>query len=76
VVVVMLVRIWGGMGLVCFEVRSLPIALSVLELTRQIRLASNSQRSSCLSLLRPEVKGLCHHIWLGQCVLAFTAFTS
>jgi hypothetical protein len=36
-------------------------ALAVLELTLQTRLASNSQRFTCLCLSSAGIKGVCHH---------------
>lgn len=37
------------------------VALPVLELALQSRLASNSQRSTSLCLLSTGIKGICHH---------------
>lgn len=37
------------------------VALAVLEPALKTRLASNSQRSTCLCLLNAGIKGLCHH---------------
>jgi hypothetical protein len=42
---------------------SLYIVLAVLELTMLIRLASDSQRSTCLFQVA-GIKGLCHHTQL------------
>jgi hypothetical protein len=44
-----------------FGTRLLCVALAVLELALQSRLASNSQRSSCLCLLSARIKGVHHH---------------
>jgi hypothetical protein len=68
-----LIGFWfGGLGLVCFFVGGVPptptpgtgflcIALAVLKLALQIRLASNSQRSTCLCLPSAGTKGVQHH---------------
>jgi hypothetical protein len=45
------------------ETGSLYIALTVLELTKQARLALNSQRSNCFCLQSAGIKGMCHHTW-------------
>lgn len=47
----------------CFLKQGLYVALLVLELTMQIRLALNSYRSTCLCLclLSNGIKGLCYH---------------
>ena len=47
-----------------FETGFFYIALAVLEPTLQTRIALNSQKSTCLCLLRAAIKGLCHHTWL------------
>jgi hypothetical protein len=47
---------------VCFETGFLwGTALTILELTLQTILASNSQRFPCLSLLSPGIKGVRYH---------------
>lgn len=47
-----------------FETGSFYIFLVVQELTVWTRLALNSQRSSCLCLLKAGIKTMCHHTWL------------
>jgi hypothetical protein len=37
------------------------VTLAVLELTLELRLASNSQGSTCLCVPGSGIKGLCHH---------------
>ena len=44
-----------------FETGFLCVALAILELTLQTRLASNSERLTCLCLPSPEIKGVHHH---------------
>lgn len=57
----------------CFETGSFYIALAVLELKMKTRLASKSQRSSCLGLPNAGIKGMSHHAQL--CILKFKETT-
>ena len=51
-----------------FETISYYVALIGLELTKQIRVASNSQQSSCLSLLDAgNSAGMCHDVQQTYC---------
>ena len=45
----------------CIEMGSYYVALAVLELTLYTRLATNSQRSTCLCLPSAGIKAVCHH---------------
>lgn len=50
--------------LFCFDTRSHCITMAVLELNMCTRLASDSQRSTSICLLRAEIKGVSHHATL------------
>lgn len=47
-----------------FEIGSLYIALTMLELIKSTRLFIHSQRSPCLCLLNTMIKGVYHHTLL------------
>jgi hypothetical protein len=47
--------------LFCFETGFLCVALIVLELALQTRLASNSQNFACLCIPSTGIKGMYHH---------------
>lgn len=49
---------------ILFETESLFVALVILVLAVWTRLASDSERSSCLCLLSARIKGVRHHHYL------------
>ena len=52
----------------CFlETESHYVALADLELTMEIRLASNSQRSTCLCLSCAGIQDMYHYAWISKC---------
>ena len=52
----------------CFlETESHYVALADLELTMEIRLASNSQRSICLCLSCAGIQDMYHYAWISKC---------
>ena len=52
----------------CFlETESHYVALADLELTMEIRLASNSQRSTCLCFSFAGIQDMYHYAWISKC---------
>ena len=54
-------------GFCCLQTESHYVALADLELTMEIRLASNSQRSTCLCLSCAGIQDMYHYAWISKC---------